>query len=167
MHHWKGEWASLGPSSRHLGPLGPTFGPTWPQGAPFCTNIARKCSPRVPPDPARTLRISGFNKGKRRFAVNHLFQQTRPKMLSEGPQGSQITPLGSLLGSLWHHLGSNLVPFGPQLALPGAFGCPKSPPKPPKVTPFGTKAHQRVPKVAQDGPQDLILHHFGSFWESF
>ena len=88
-------------------------------------------------------------------------------MLSRGLQVAKITPLGSLLGSLWHHLGPNWSPFGPKMPPPGAPGGGKSPPKLPKVTPFGTKAHQKVPKVAQDAPQDLILDQFGSFWESF
>ena len=88
-------------------------------------------------------------------------------MLSEGPQGFKM----SLLGVSWGHFGTTLARtwshLAPSWAFQVPFGCPKSPPKPPKVTPFGTKAHQRVPKVAQDGPQDLILDHFGSFGESF
>ena len=58
-------------------------------------------------------------------------------------------PKSPLLGASWGHFGTTLAPtwshLAPSWAFQVPFGCPKSSPKPPKVTQFGTKAHQRVP----------------------
>ena len=67
-------------------------------------------------------------------------------MLSEGPLGSEITPLNSLLGALWHHLGANLVPFGSKMAPPEGLWVPQ----------LTAKAHQSRPlwhKSSPEGPQ--------------
>ena len=76
-----------------------------------------------------------------------------------------------LFGASWDHFGTTLVPIGghlgPRWPLQGPLGGPNSAPEPPKVTPFGTKAHPKAPKVSQDAPQHLILDAFRSFGESF
>ena len=84
----------------------------------------------------------------------------RLKMLSEGPLGSEITPLRSLLGPLWYHLGPNLVPFRSKMPPPGT-------PWVPQVSAKAPQSHSLWHKSSPEGPQGRPgcppAPHFGRF----
>ena len=92
-------------------------------------------------------------------------------MLSGGSLGSKITPLRSLLGPLWHHLGPNLVPFGSKMAPPGT-------PWVSQVSAKAPQSHSLWHKSSPEGPQGrpgcppaphlgTIFGHLGSHSEGF
>ena len=92
-------------------------------------------------------------------------------MLFEGPLGSEITPLRSLLGPLWHHLGPNLVPFGSKMAPPGIPWVPQVTAKaPPKSLPLAQKLTRRPPRSPRMPPSTsfwTLFGHLGSHSEGF
>ena len=153
-------WPHVGPPWRQLGSLGPSL-----------SQNGLKMPSRAPPDPPQTLRMSGFTKGKRRFAVNHIFLFNLPKNTprrplglifypSWAPLGVTLAPTWLQLGPTWAQAGSFWNPLAPQVA-------PKAAQSPPKVTPDGAEARQKVPKVAPDPTKDPIWDHLGLYLVPF
>ena len=71
---------------------------------------------------------------------------------------------GVPFGPIWVPLGGLLPPKITKLGTDNSVYTPIEP-----ISPYwgGTKAHQKVPKVAQDVPKDLMFDHVCSFGEPF
>jgi len=159
----------------HLGLFGPLRGPHLAHLSTFCDQLGSlraifeakfaenrpKGFPKDLLDPENVW----FSLRKTYIRSNSaFFDQTRPKVLQEGPPELHFASLGSLLGSFWPQLGPQLGPTRPQV---GASKCPlaapswlKSPPESPQRAQKPARRPPRSPKLPR-GP------YFARCWTTF
>ena len=160
----------------HLGLFGPLLGPHLAHLSTFCDQLGS----------LRTIFASKFAKNRPKGLPKDLldpenvwfplrktyirsnsafFDQTRPKVLQEGPPELHFAPLGSLLGSFWPQLGPNWAPLGPKLAHPSALWPPQVGSKAPPESPQKARKLARRPPRSPKLPRGPYFARFWTLWD--
>ena len=162
----------------HLGLFGPLLGPHLAHLSTFCDQLgslraifeakfAKSHAKGLPKDLLDPENV-WFSFRKTHIRSNSaFFDQTRPKVLQEGPPELHFASLGSLLGSFWPQLGPNWAPLGPKLAHPSALWPPQVGSKAPQSHPRERKSSPEGPQGHPSFPEDPILRDFGPFGTPF